>query len=105
MFGSIFGRAQLFADRVRMYVNWVQFGMIAYTAIILTDISVASFLYLIPAFVLLMVFDWYVVMPQNAAVNMRKNPEWQELMRKQDALEKKIDKISEEANLSEIRQR
>jgi len=88
-----FGKVQMFSERVKMYLSWIQFFLVAYTAISLTNLSIWIFIIGAPLFFLFMVFDWYVLLPQTLGVAFDKNPEWQVMLDRLGILEGKVDSL------------
>jgi len=82
---------KVMTSRVRDYMGYVQFPMIAYLFLVQTgyDLLVAALL-AVAGCAVLAVVDWKIVYPAEQAAVTNKNPEWLMLIEKVDRIERRL---------------
>lgn len=79
---------KIMASRVRDYLGYVQFPMVAYIFIVQTGFNLLQTVAVVIAGSLALAFvDWKVILPAEQKRTALKNPEWNRMMKKLDDIE------------------
>lgn len=73
------GETKLVMTRAREYIGWVQFLVIMYTSIVLTNLNLTIVLAIIPAGLIFLYIDRKYVIPRQFEATTEKNPVWLEI--------------------------
>ena len=91
LFKNVFGKIILLSDRLRFYLTYVQFFMIMYLSF-QAGLDIWLLILGIPIFICLIIFDWFIVYPQNMNVATRKNPYMENIRVTLERIEKEVTK-------------
>lgn len=84
-----FGSAFFLADRARFYISFVQFLMIIYLTF-KAGLELWMILLMIPASLVCLVFDWFIIYPRVLDITMQRNPFMMEIDRKLDDIKERL---------------
>ena len=87
---SKIGFLKFYSERLRQWVGWAQFAMIAYLTIVQTDMNAMLLGIGILLLLVWTYFDTVYVFPREAAAVIELNPMWQLLWRRLDEIESKV---------------
>lgn len=77
--------------RIRDYLGYLQFAMISYIFITQTQFNLLHTIILVAiSSIALAIIDWKIIYPAEQRKIQQKNPEWNKLMSKIEAIEKEL---------------
>jgi len=89
---AMIGFLKFFSERMRQWVGWVQFAMVAYLTVVTTDVNLMFVLLGVIALLVWTAIDVKFIYPRESTTTFTRMPVWARFERKLDVIEKAVTK-------------